>query len=52
VKARLVHIENRRKVTNGNGKTEPSLRRTQQPGEPQGGKDGPPVLKRTGSDSQ
>jgi hypothetical protein len=52
VKTRLAHLENRRKVENPNGKSEPSLRRTQQPGDSTGGKDDDhPVLKRTGSDS-
>src|SRR5579872_6213977 len=52
VKARLAHIENRRKVQNPNGKPEPSLRRTQQPADAPGTDDsGRPTLKRTGSDS-
>ncbi|HTM40548.1 MAG TPA: M48 family metalloprotease, partial [Terriglobales bacterium] len=52
VKTRLAHLENRRKVENANGKAEPSLRRSQQPGDNTGGKDDDhPVLKRPGSDS-
>ncbi|HEV2117659.1 MAG TPA: peptidase M48, partial [Terriglobales bacterium] len=52
VKTRLARLENRRKVENPNGKAEPSLRRTQQPGDNTGGKDDDhPVLKRPGSDS-
>ena len=52
VKTRLAHLENRRKVDNPKDKAEPSLRRTQQPGDSTGDKDDDhPVLKRPGSDS-
>jgi beta-barrel assembly-enhancing protease len=52
VKTRLARLENRRKVENPNGKAEPSLRRTQQPGDaPSTDDSGRPTLKRTGTDS-